>query len=249
MRMRSFGVVAGSVGLAALLTGCGLVGPLEEDTASYDVTDKVTAIQIEADAGGIEVTESDRQGVHVTEHLSWRKNKPAAGHETQGDTLVLRFTCPGGSLGGVSCEVGYQVEIPRGLKVKAVSDSGAVTLRDLSGDVDAASDSGAVTLRDLSGDVNAASDSGAIDASGLAGKQVVTKTDSGAITLAFTAQPDKVETSTDSGSTEVRVPEGPYNIAAKTDSGNKQIDTAHDASAPRSITLSSDSGAIEVHGP
>ncbi|MEV6865536.1 hypothetical protein AB0M44_31605 [Streptosporangium subroseum] len=111
---------AGSMALVALLTGCGLAGPSEEDTASYDVTDKVTAIQIEAD--------------------------------------------------------------------------------------------------------------------------------SGAITLAFAAQPDKVKTSTDSGRTEVRVPEGPYNIAATTDSSDKEIDAAHDASAPRSIILSSDSGAIGVFG-
>ncbi|MDP9847912.1 DUF4097 family beta strand repeat-containing protein [Streptosporangium lutulentum] len=228
--MRSLGVVAGAVALVALLTGCGLAGPSEEDTASYDVTDKVNAIQIEADSGGIEVTESDRQDIHVIERLSWRKNKPVASHETQGDTLVLKFTCPGSWIGGTNCEVGYQVEIPRGLSVKATSDSGEVTLRDLSGDVDVTSDSGM------------------IDAGGLAGKQVVSKTDSGAITLAFTAQPDKVKTSTDSGRTEVRVPEGPYNIAATTDSGTKEIDATHDASAPRSITLSSDSGAIEVLG-
>ncbi|MEO3875687.1 DUF4097 family beta strand repeat-containing protein [Nonomuraea sp. B12E4] len=228
MSMRSLVVVAGSATLAALLTGCGMAGALEQDTASYDVTDKVTAIQIESDAGGIEVTGSGREGVHVTEQFSWRGKKPVASHETQGDTLVLKFTCPGGWLGGASCEVGYQVEIPRGLRVKTVSDSGSVTLRDVSGDVDAASDSGK------------------IDGSGLAGGRVVTKTDSGAITLAFTAQPDKVETSTDSGNTEVRVPEGPYNIAAKSDSGHKEINAPHDAAASRSITLSSDSGAIKV---
>ncbi|WP_176993191.1 DUF4097 family beta strand repeat-containing protein [Nonomuraea jiangxiensis] len=227
--MKSLGVVAGSLALAALVTGCGIVGR-ETDTASYDVTDKVTAIQIESDSGGIEVTGSDREGIRVTEQLSWRGKKPVPSHETQGDTLVLRFTCPGGWLSGGSCEVGYQVEIPRGLRVKAVSDSGDVT------------------LRDLSGEVNAASDSGTIDGTGLAGGHVVTKTDSGNITLAFSAQPDKVETTTDSGDAEVRVPEGPYNIAAKTDSGDKEIELPHDASAPHSIRLSTDSGTIRVVG-
>ncbi|TDD56415.1 hypothetical protein E1286_01920 [Nonomuraea terrae] len=228
--MRSSGVVAGSVALAAVLTGCGLAGALEKDTVSYDVTDKVSAIRIEADSGGIEVVESDRQGVHVTERLTWRKDKPEATHETQGDTLVLGFSCPGGWLGGGSCDVGYEVEIPKGLRVTAVSDSGNVTLRDLSGDVDVTSDSGS------------------IEAGGLASRQVVMESDSGAITLAFTAQPDKVETSADSGSTEVRVPGGPYNITTTTDSGRKEIGTPHDASAPRSLTLSSDSGAIKVTG-
>ncbi|PZG22340.1 hypothetical protein C1J01_03910 [Nonomuraea aridisoli] len=217
--------------LAALVSGCGLAGALEKDTVSYDVTDKVSAIRIEADAGGIEVVESDRQGVHVTERLSWRRSKPEATHETQGDTLVLGFGCPGGGwLGGGSCDVGYEVEIPKGLRVTAVSDSGNVTLRDLSGDLDVTSDSGS------------------IEGSGLASRQVVMESDSGAITLAFAAQPDKVETSADSGSTEVRVPGGPYNIVTTTDSGRKEIGTPHDASAPRSLTLSSDSGAIKITG-
>jgi DUF4097 and DUF4098 domain-containing protein YvlB len=227
MSMRRSGVVAGSLALAALLTGCGLAGPVNSDTVSYDVADKVTAVEVETDSGQIEVIESDRAGIHVTERLTWQQRKPSATHETRGDALVLTFTCPGGWMAG-NCDVGYQVEIPRGLRVKAVSDSGTVTLRNLSGDVDAASDSGE------------------IEADGLAGRRVVTRTDSGAITLAFTARPDKVETSTDSGETVVRVPEGPYNVVSTTDSGNEQLDTVHDPSAPHSLTLSSDSGDIEV---
>lgn len=227
---RILGVAAGAVGVAALLTGCGLTGGiLDEDTASYDVTDKVAAISIATDSGQIEVTESARDDIRVTEHRRWRGDKPVTSHETRGDTLVLAFTCPR-RLVSVSCDVAYDVEIPRGLRVKAVSDSGAVTLRDLSGDVDASSDSGA------------------IEAGGLAGKKVLARTDSGAITLAFTDRPDKVETVTDSGGTEVRVPGGPYAVKATTDSGAENITTPQDASAPRSITLTSDSGSITVTG-
>ncbi|WP_336209233.1 DUF4097 family beta strand repeat-containing protein [Nonomuraea sp. LPB2021202275-12-8] len=228
--MRTSGVIAGSLALAALLAGCGIAGPLQEDTASYDVTEKVTALQVETDAGDIEVIESDRQGIHVTERITWRKNKPVTSHGTRGGTLTLAFTCPGGWMGDAGCDVGYQVEIPRGLRVKAVSDSGKVT------------------LQDLSGDVEANSDSGTIEAEGLTGKQVATKTDSGDITLTFTAQPGKVETKTDSGTSVVRVPQGPYKVALTTDSGNKKIDTVHDPAAPRSITMSSDSGDVEVLG-
>jgi DUF4097 and DUF4098 domain-containing protein YvlB len=245
--MRRSGVVAGSLALAALLTGCGLAGPVNSDTVSYDVADKVTALDIETDAGQIEVIESDRAGIHVTEHLTWQKRKPTATHETRGDTLVLTFTCSGGWMAG-NCDVGYQVQIPRGLRVKAVSDSGKVTLRNLSGDVDAASDSGAIEADGLTGkQAVAKTDSGAVTLAFTArpGK-VETSTDSGAITLAFAAPPDRVETSTDSGETVVRVPEGPYNVVSTTDSGNERLDTVHDPSAPRSLILTSDSGDIEV---
>ncbi|MFI7454587.1 DUF4097 family beta strand repeat-containing protein [Nonomuraea sp. NPDC049714] len=247
MSIRRSGVVAGSLALAALLTGCGLAGPVNSDTASYDVADKVTAIEVETDSGQIEVIESDRAGIHVTEHLTWQKRKPTTTHETQGGTLVLTFTCPGGWMAG-NCDVGYQVEIPRGLRVKTVSDSGKVTLRDLSGDVEAATDSGAIEADGLTGkQVVSKSDSGAVTLAFAArpGK-VETSTDSGAITLAFAAPPDKVVTSTDSGKTVVRVPEGPYNVVSTTDSGNEHLNTVHDPSAPRSLTLTSDSGDIDI---
>ncbi|MFI6739351.1 DUF4097 family beta strand repeat-containing protein [Nonomuraea sp. NPDC050451] len=234
MGMKRAGMIAGLLGVAAVLTGCGLGGPLDEDTKSYDVTDKVAGLRIGSDSGTVEVVESDRQGIHVTEHLVWRKNKPETSHEVQGDTLALTFKCPrtwGLGSGATSCDVNYKVEVPKGLHIKINSDSGDMTLKGLSGEVDVHSDSGV------------------IEASGLSGKRVITETDSGDVQLAFTAQPDKVVSSSDSGAIRVRVPQGPYNVIAKTDSGAKDITAATDASAPRTIELSSDSGDLEVVTP
>lgn len=222
--------MAGLLGLGVLLTGCGIAGAEERDTASYDVTDKVAGVKIEGDSSDIVVTESDRQGVHVTEILTWRNNKPKPTHVVQGDTLVLTFTCPI-SVGMSSCDVGYEVEVPRGLRIKAGTDSGEVTLRALSGEVEATSDSGRIEARDLTA------------------KRVTTESDSGDMTLVFAGQPDKVKTTTDSGTTEVRVPQGPYNITTDTDSGSKKITTKSDASASRVIEMSSDSGDLEVVTP
>ncbi|MFG1948416.1 DUF4097 family beta strand repeat-containing protein [Nonomuraea sp. NPDC048826] len=228
MNLRRAGVIAGLLGLAAMTTACGIGGPRNADTASYEVTDTVNALQVEADSGAIEVIESDREGVHVTEALTWSSDRqPETSHEVKDGTLVLAFACPTG-LGAFHCEVGYKVEVPRGVRVKAGTDSGAVTLRGLSGEVDATSDSGR------------------IEATELTGKKVVAQTDSGGITLSFKAPPDTVETQSDSGSSVVRVPGGPYAITATTDSGGKRIDAAHDAGAPRTISVRSDSGALEV---
>ncbi|MET7327540.1 DUF4097 family beta strand repeat-containing protein [Nonomuraea sp. NPDC005650] len=234
MGMKRAGMIAGLVGVAAVLAGCGLGGPLDEDTKSYDVGDKVAGIRVQADSGNVEVVESDRQGIHVTEHLVWRKNKPETSHEVQGDTLALTYKCPrtwGLGSGAASCDVNYKVEIPKGLRVKVSTDSGDMTLEDLSGEVDVHSDSGMIA------------------ATGLSGKRVVTETDSGDTELAFTAQPDKVVGTSDSGGITVRVPQGPYKVVAKTDSGDKKITAATDASAPRTIEVSSDSGDLEVATP
>ncbi|WP_431900989.1 DUF4097 family beta strand repeat-containing protein [Nonomuraea sp. bgisy101] len=227
MKTKKTIVMAGLLGLGVLLTGCGVAGAEERDTASYEVTDKVAGVKIEGDSGAIVVTESDRQGIHVTETLTWRKNKPKPTHVVQGDTLVLTFTCPP-SVGLASCDVGYEVEVPRGLRIRAGSDSGEVTLRALSGEVEAESDSGRIEARDLTA------------------KRVTAESDSGDLTLVFAGQPDRVKTRTDSGQTEVRVPQGPYNITTETDSGSKKIGAKADASASRVIDMSSDSGDLEV---
>ncbi|MFI7633979.1 DUF4097 family beta strand repeat-containing protein [Nonomuraea sp. NPDC049400] len=224
-------MIAGLVGLAALSAGCGLAGPLNEDTASYDVTDKVAGVRVEADSGTVAVVESDRQGIRVTEELSWRKTKPETSHKVQGDTLTLSFKCAntwGLGSGGAACEVSYKVEVPKGLRVNVSSDSGDLT------------------LKGLSGELNARTDSGAIKTDGLAAKRVTAETDSGDVDLAFGGPPDKVVTSSDSGNISIHVPQGPYNIVAKTDSGGKNITVPTDASAARQIELTTDSGDLEV---
>ncbi|GAA1615004.1 hypothetical protein GCM10009733_009080 [Nonomuraea maheshkhaliensis] len=226
--------IAGLLGVAVALTGCGIGGPAERDTVAYDVADKVAALQVETDSGSIEVVESQRQGIHVTEVLSWRKNKPETSHQVRGDTLALSFDCPstwGWGAAGTSCDVSYKVEVPKGLRVKVTSDSGALTLTGLSGELDARSDSGA------------------IEAGGLSARQVAAKTDSGAVGLKFTGAPDKVTTATDSARISVHVPEGPYKVVATTDSGGKNIRASVDDSAPRLIELTSDSGDLEVVSP
>ncbi|MEV4101285.1 DUF4097 family beta strand repeat-containing protein [Nonomuraea sp. NPDC049649] len=229
MKVRRTGLIAGLAGLLAMTTACGVGAPEHAKTDSYDVTGTVTALQVAADDGTIEVIESDRQGVRVTEKHTWSGDRPPqASHEVKGGTLVLAYTCPSGWGALVHCDVDYTVEIPRGLRVKAETDSGAVT------------------LRDLSGEVEASSDSGRIEATGLSSGRVVAGTDSGGIALTFAAPPEKVETRSDSGSSVVRVPEGPYDITATTDSGGRRIDAAHEAGAPRTIDVRSDSGDVDV---
>lgn len=232
--MKRAAVIAGLLGLAVVLTGCGVGADTETDTVSYEVNDQVAALRVAGDTGNVEVVESQRQGIKVTEVLTWRKSKPKTSHDVQGDTLDLKFECPSSfGLGAIAttCDVSYQVEVPKGLRVKASTDSGNLTVRGLSGELDARTDSGE------------------IEAEGLAVKQAVAKTDSGTVDLAFTGSPDKVKAGTDSGDISIGVPEGAYKVNAKTSSGDKNIGIDADPSAPRSIELSSDTGSLEVHAP
>ncbi|MET8991160.1 DUF4097 family beta strand repeat-containing protein [Nonomuraea wenchangensis] len=231
MTMKRTTLIAGVLGLTATAAGCGIAGPASQTRSSYEVPGDVTGLRVEVDSGTVELVGSDRRTVRVTERLSWRKNKPETRHEVRDGTLNLAYECPdtfGAGAIGVECEVSYRVEMPKGVRVEVGSDSGDLT------------------LSGLAGEVRVRSDSGAIQADGLAGGKVTATSDSGDMTLEFTGQPDAVTTETDSGHTVVRVPAGPYRVEAKTDSGDKRITAANDASAPRSIKVSSDSGDLEV---
>ncbi|KAB8183528.1 DUF4097 family beta strand repeat-containing protein [Microbispora catharanthi] len=224
MRHKTMAVAGAVLGMSLVVTACdvriGFGG--QQAVESYDVTDKVTVLDARTDSGDVVVNESDRSGVHVTETLHWRGDKPANGHSVDGDTLTLAYKCG-------SCSVDYKVEVPRGLTVKIHTGSGDVT------------------LRDLTGQVNASTGSGDVDARGLAAKQVNTRTGSGDIALRFSAVPTDVQAVTGSGDGRVWVPDGAYNVNASTGSGDRKVEVAHDASAPHTITIRTGSGDAEVH--
>ncbi|MFF5210326.1 DUF4097 family beta strand repeat-containing protein [Streptosporangium sp. NPDC000396] len=230
MRTKKTTIAAALAGSVLVLAGCGLGGPEEHEKTSYDVSQKVVALKVQGDDGDVVVTESDRQGIHVTEDLTWRKSKPATRHVVNGDELVVTYDCPRGNSvwGGSKCGVNYRVEVPRGLRVKVAVDSGTVT------------------LRALSGPVEAVTDSGDIEGGELAGKRVVAEADSGDVKLTFAGQPDDVEVKIDSGNGVVRLPKAAYKVTARTDSGVKKIRVDNDPAAPRSIHVTVDSGDIEV---
>ncbi|MFI7032680.1 DUF4097 family beta strand repeat-containing protein [Microbispora rosea] len=224
MRHKTMAVAGAVLGMSLVATACdvriGFGG--QEAVESYDVTDAVTVIDARTDSGDVVVSEGDRTGVHVTETLHWRGDKPANGHSVDGDTLTLAYKCG-------NCSVDYKVEVPRGLDMKI--DTG----------------SGDVTLRDLSGQVNASTGSGDVDARGLAATQVNTRTGSGDITLRFSAVPTQVQAVTGSGDSRLWVPNGAYNVNASTGSGDRTVEVTHDASAPHTITVRTGSGDAEVH--
>ncbi|GAA4582116.1 hypothetical protein GCM10023194_15780 [Planotetraspora phitsanulokensis] len=222
-------IVAGvALGAALALTACGAEIDLgkvglggEQAVESYDVTDEITALRAYTGAGEIVVNESGRTGVHVTETLHWRGEKPQNGHQVDAGTLTLRYQCH-------DCSVDYRVEVPKGLNVNI--DAG----------------SGTITLRELSGQVSAAAGSGDIDARGLSGRQVTATTGSGEVKLRFAATPEKVRVETGSGDGTVWVPSGSYNVTASTGAGDEEVAVTQDPSSPRTVVVKTGSGDARV---
>jgi hypothetical protein len=69
--------------------------------------------------------------------------------------------------------ISYDVIVPAGTRVTTVSDSGAVTIRDVSGAVSVRTQSSAIALRDLGGTADVTTGSGAVTADRVAGDMKV----------------------------------------------------------------------------
>ncbi|MEU4403821.1 DUF4097 family beta strand repeat-containing protein [Streptosporangium sp. NPDC023963] len=224
--MRKNMLVAGAVvGSVFVLSGCDFALDFRErqqEVVSYDVTGKLTNLDVATGSGDIVVTESDRTAVHVTETIHWRGDKPAPRHPVDGGTLTLRDDCRG------NCTVDYKVEIPRGLTAKL--DTG----------------SGTITMRGLTGEVNAVSGSGDIEAGGLTSKRFTAETGSGDVEARFSAAPEGVRIETGSGDVVAYLPQGGYDVTAETGSGDKAVEVTKDPASPRKVTLKTGSGDAQV---
>ncbi|WP_189234587.1 DUF4097 family beta strand repeat-containing protein [Planomonospora parontospora] len=215
------------LGSALVLSGCGVGLATQQTAVSYDVTDEVLVLSVDAEAGDIVVNESGRSGISVTETLHWSNDKPRTEHSVDGGTLTLKYTCPSGfSLGG--CSVDYKVEVPKGLRIRV--ETGA----------------GDITLRSLTGEVEAGSGAGDIEAGGLAGKTFTADTGAGDVEAEFTAAPDRVDVETGAGDATVRLPKGPYRVDLGSGAGDETIQVEQDPSATRTVKVRSGAGDAKV---
>ncbi|MFF3438901.1 DUF4097 domain-containing protein [Streptosporangium sp. NPDC002721] len=224
--MRKNMLVAGAVvGSMFVLSGCDLALDFRErrqEVVSYDVTGRLTALDVATDSGDIVVTESDREAVHVTETIHWRGARPTPSHPVNGGTLTLRDECRG------NCSVDYKVEIPRGLTARL--DTG----------------SGTITMRGLTGETNATSGSGDIEAGGLTSKRFTAEAGSGDVEARFSAPPEGVRIETGSGDVVAYLPKEGYDVTAETGSGEKTVEVTEDPASPRKVTLKTGSGDAQV---
>ncbi|KAB8195737.1 DUF4097 family beta strand repeat protein [Nonomuraea phyllanthi] len=227
--MKTFAIAGGLLASALMLTGCGLAsiaGPSNHDTSTYEVTDKVTKLQLKTGSGDAVITESDGAAVRVTETLNWRGDeKPKPEHTVEGESLLLTYDCAS-DLG--TCSVDYKIEVPKGLAVDLDAGSGNITLRGLTGRLD--------------GHVG----SGDLDAADLRAKQAVVEAGSGNVELKYAAAPDGVELKLGSGNVVLHVPDGAYDVKTETGSGDVDVSVKDDDSSPRKITLTSGSGDVTV---
>jgi hypothetical protein len=217
----------------AVLPAIGGCGSLEQIGAgahngtpqTFTITAHVTTVVIEGGASSISVTGADRGTILVSQHPSYSKTPPATSRRVAGDTLTLAYSCSA----QLVCSVAYDVQVPRGLTVRASTRAGAITLTSLGGDVSAQTDAGLITANDLSS------------------ATAELKSNAGGIIASFSAAPGSVAASTNIGAISVTVPGTvSYQIHTHTYVGSSSVTVRKNPASPHVITASSDLGSITI---
>ena len=212
------------------LAGCGSLrqvgaGAHTGPATTFTVAARVTTLVVHGGTGSITVTGTGRGTILVSQRASYSKTPPAATHVVSGTTLTLGYTCPG----QLVCGMAYDVQVPRGVAVRADASAGAIT------------------LISLAGPVTARTSAGLISATRLSSRTAELKSNAGGIDAAFTAAPGSVHASTNVGPITINVPgSASYQIQTHTYVGTSTVTVPKDAASPHAITASSDLGSITI---
>lgn len=153
-------------------------------SATYTVSAPVSTLVVSSGAGAVTITGSQRSTVAVTEQIQFSARPPAMMRTLAAKTLMLGYQCPHESL----CAAAYDIQVPRGVAVRVVSETGEIR------------------LSSLAGTVTAGSGAGLISAAGLTSRTASFTTSQGEINAVFAAAPMTVHVATNQGAINLRVP-------------------------------------------
>jgi hypothetical protein len=212
------------------ITGCGALGQVgaglhASPSSTYSVTGRITTVVINGGSGSITVKGTSHGAIQVSQRPSYSKKPPVTTRAVSGSTLTLGYTCPT----ELVCGVAYNVQVPQGVAVHAVTREGSITLTAVTGSVIAQ------TL------------AGSISATSLGSPSATLKSSAGRINASFTAAPNSVQASTTAGSISLAVPDTvSYKVNEHTYIGKNTVTVHQATTSTRTITAHSDLGSITI---
>jgi hypothetical protein len=217
---------------ALAIAGCGALGQVGagvhvSPSSAYSVTGQITTVVINGGSGSITVTGIDHGAIQVSQQPSYSNSRkpPVTTRRVTGSTLTLSYTCPTELI----CGVAYDVQVPRGVAVHAVTREGSITLTSVTGPV---------TARTVAGFISATS---------LASPSATLESDAGGINASFTAPPGSVRASTTAGPISLAVPDTvPYKVNGHTYIGKTTVTVRQATASAHTITAHSDLGSITI---
>lgn len=183
---------------------------------------------------------------------------PDRTYQIDGDTLVLS----GCGRDIANCHVEYRVVVPRSTQVSGTASgmveltgtsdvnidsiTGRFLLDDIAGSVSVASGTGEVTMQRVAGNVDLRLDSTKLRATGLAGRDVRVRADTGRIALGLT-DPRTVHATAETGEVDLTVPRRSYRVNASVRTGRQDISVPRSRTARDRITVGAETGTVSVH--
>lgn len=192
---------------AMLVAGCDATNGGSDQSAgnSYDITEKVSALSLNARGGNVTLTASDSATVKVTEDLRYSDAKPETSHSVSGGTLDLVDK----GCGKDNCHVDYKIELPKGATVQIKTAGGDITGKGLGADTTVTTAGGDI-------DLNYATAAALVDVT----------SEGGNVKITVPAGPYEVDATTDGGDRKVSVqavPGSAHKIKARSGGGDVTV--------------------------
>jgi hypothetical protein len=191
-------------------------------TNTFEVKDDVSVVEVNSAGGAISVKVGSGPTIKVTETSTFKADKPGRKQSVDGGELVLTSTgCAGGD-----CSIAYTVEIPSTLSVRLDSAGGTISLSGLTGIIDVSTDGGA-----LSGD-------------GLAPPELTARTGGGAVELAVTQAPDRVDIDSGGGNVALKLTRDGYALDVELEGGQQTGTVKNEAASLHKVHVVTGGGNL-----
>ena len=224
------------------------------ETMAYDAQGGPISVSAQPEKGGpISVSAQPEKGGPIS-------GQPAVVQSVSGGHLSLGDPACAQS----DCSVSFVVIVPSDVTATVITEGGPVAVFGIAGanldsgggPVNAAeiggplaviTGGGSLQLDGLTGSLRADTGGGPLAANEVAAATATVTTGGGDAAMSFSAAPDSVTVSTDGGAVRLAVPGGPYALSADSGGGGPEsVGIATDPAAPRSITISSGGGPLDI---
>lgn len=235
------------VASGALLSGCLTYGR-ERATESIQETGPITRIEVDLDAGNVDITSAGPgEGARGAVESRWSEGAPEVLHYVQDGVLHIIGRCDTFAL---TCRTDVTLDVGPAVSVGVTTGLGGMVVSGVQGDVEGATDDGAIDLRDIGGVIFVETGNGPITGDGLTGTVIDARSAGGTVELHVLTRPERLVARTESGDVNLLVPAGPYRIQAAAPSGDLVLGALlqEDATSTSVIVARTQNGNIRIEG-
>jgi hypothetical protein len=218
----------------------------ERTTSPVSFPAGVTRLQIDTDAGHIELRGTDAATITGERVVDRGLGEPRFSERVDGDTLVIRADCPWWT--NHNCGVAYTLAVPASVAVDASSSGSGIETAGLLGDQTLDSSGGGITVVDPAGALDVDSSGGGITVRGARSAQVQADSSGGGVRVSFAAPPSSVDVESSGGGVTIELPPGPvaYAVDAESSGGGRRVDVKTDPDSANRIRARSSGGGVTI---